>query len=183
VACSWRSRCWACWPCRRPPAPDEKDKAAKDKDKGGKLDLDKIPKKVMDTLKAKFPEAKIHKATREKQGADTVWDVEFLVGKRKCEADVKEDGTLIEYEQEIAAKDLPRAVSATVEKRYPRSTIEDVMEITEVKDKKESLRGYEINLVAADKRKIEITVAPDGKVLEDTGEEKKDKDKKKEDKK
>src|SRR5438105_1976213 len=45
----------------------------KEKDKGkDKLDLDKIPKKVMDSLKAKFPRANIHKWSKEKQGDDVV---------------------------------------------------------------------------------------------------------------
>ena len=50
-----------------------------EKDKGkDKLDLDKIPKNVMDSLKAKFPKAKIHKWTKEKDGDNVVYDVEFL---------------------------------------------------------------------------------------------------------
>ena len=38
---------------------------------------DKIPKKVMDTLMAKFPKAEIHKWTKEKEGDVVVYDLEF----------------------------------------------------------------------------------------------------------
>jgi hypothetical protein len=47
------------------------------------------------------------------------------------------------------------------------------MEITDVKDGKESLHGYEIIVVTEDKKEVEITVAADGKILEEPKEEKK----------
>jgi hypothetical protein len=44
-----------------------------------------------------------------------------------------------------------------------------------VKNNKEMLEGYEIVLETADKKEVEVTVAPDGKILEDSTDEKKDK--------
>jgi hypothetical protein len=148
----------------------------KDKDKD-KLDLDKIPKKVMEALKAKFPKAAIHKWTKEKEGDAEVYDIEFKIGDRKYEADIKEDGTIVNWEKEIAIKDLPRAVTAAIEKKYPKSKLKEAMEITDVKDKKETPGGYEVILVTADKKEVEVTVTGEGKITEDTG-EKKEKDKK-----
>src|SRR5262249_33933004 len=135
-------------------------------------DLDKIPKKVMDALKAKFPKAEIHKWTKEKEGDNVVYDIEFKQDGRKFEADIKEDGTILNFEKEIAAKDLPKAVIQAVEKKYPNAKLKEVMEITEVKDKKETPGGYEIVLETANKKEVEVTVAPDGKILEDSGEKK-----------
>jgi hypothetical protein len=144
-------------------------------DKKDKLDLDKIPKKVMDTLKAKFPKAEIQMWTMEKEGDIVVYDIEFKQEGRKFEADIKEDGTIHNWEKEIAAKDLPAAVRKAVDKRYPRATLKEVMAITEVKGKDEKLEGYEIVLDTADKKEVEVTVAPDGKILEDSGEKKDEK--------
>src|SRR5262249_17445387 len=117
----------------------------------------------------------IHKWTKEKEGNDVVYDIEFKQAGRKFEADIKEDGTIIEYEKAIAAKDLPKAVTESVEKKYPRSTLKEIMEITHVKDKKERLHGYESVRERAAKKDGEVTVAPDGKILEDSGEKKADK--------
>jgi uncharacterized membrane protein YkoI len=136
-----------------------------------------VPKKVMDALKAKFPKAVIDKWTKEKEGDAIVYDIEFKEEGRKCEADIKEDGTIVNYEREIAVKDLPKAVTEAVEKKYPKATLKEVMEITEIKGKEEKLEGYEINLVTADKKEVEVTIAPDGKVLEDSSEKKEKKDK------
>ena len=147
-------------------------------DKKEPPDLDKIPKAVMDGLKAKFPRPVITKWTRETEAGKVVYDIEFTQDGRKCEADIYEDGSIHNFERAIEAKDLPKAVTDAVEKKYPKATMKTVMEITEVKDRKEALEGYEIELVTADKKDVEVTVAPDGKVLEDSTEEKKKDEKK-----
>src|SRR5262249_43050949 len=124
-------------------------------------DLDKIPKAVMDALKSKFAKAEVTKWTKETEGGAVVYDIEFTAEGRKCEMDIKEDGTIINIEREIKAKDLPEAVKKAVEAKYPKSTLKEIMEIMDVKDKKEVLHGYEIVLETADKKEVEVTVAPD----------------------
>ena len=148
--------------------------AATAQDKKEPPDLDKIPKAVMDGLKAKFPRPVITKWTMEKEGNKVVYDIEFTQDGRKCEADIYEDGTIHNFEKAVEAKDLPKAVTDAVEKKYPRATMKTIMEVTEVKEKKEMLEGYEIELVTADKKDVEVTVAPDGKILEDSTEAKKE---------
>ena len=77
---------------------------------------DKIPKAVMDALKSKFPQAKIDKCTKAKEGDDVVYDIEFKEGDRKCEADIKETGAYINYEKAIAEKDLPKACRDAIDR-------------------------------------------------------------------
>ena len=133
---------------------------------------DKIPRAVMEALLAKFPMAKIDKCTKAKEGNDVVYDIEFKQVARKCEADIKENGTYINYEKAIEVKDLPKAVRDAIEKRYPKATLTEVMEETEVMGKDKKLSAYEVVLVTADKKDVEVRVSPDGKILEDTGEAK-----------
>ena len=133
--------------------------------------LDKIPKAVMDALLAKFPKAKIDKCSKAKEGNDVVYDIEFKQEGRKFEADIKENGTFINYEKAIEAKDLPKAVRDAIEKRYPKATWKEIMEETEVKGKDEKLAAYEVVLTTADKKEVEVRVSPEGKILEDSGEE------------
>ena len=134
---------------------------------------EKIPPRVMDALKARFPKAVIDKCTREKEGDAVVYDIEFKQGTQKFEADIKEDGTIVNWEKEIAIKDLPDAVRKAVDRKYPNATLKEVMQVTEVKDGKDRLEGYEITLQTAAKKSVEVTLAPDGKILEDSGEKKK----------
>jgi hypothetical protein len=141
-----------------------------------KVPLDKIPKAVMDALDAKFPKAKIEKCTKAKEGDAVVYDIEMKQANgKKAEADIKEDGTYINYEKEIAADDLPKAAREAIEKKYPKATFKEILAETEVKGKDEKLAAYEVIVETADKKEIEVKVSPDGKILEDEGDEKKDK--------
>src|SRR5262245_11895463 len=130
---------------------------------------DKIPRAVMDALRAKFPAAKIDKCTKAKEGEDVVYDIEFKQEARKCEADIKENGTYINYEKAIQATVLPKTVRDAIEKRYPKATLTEIMEETEVMGKDEKLSAFEVVLVTADKKDVEVRLSPDGKILEDTG--------------
>ena len=68
---------------------------------------DKIPKAVMDALLAKFPKAKIDKCTKAKESDDIVYDIEFKQEGRKCEADIKQNGTYINYEKDSRSSRSP----------------------------------------------------------------------------
>lgn len=138
---------------------------AEEKDKP---DLSKIPKMVLDGLKARFPKAEIRKWTKEKEGDAVIYDFEFKQGDQNFEADITEDGLIQNWEKAIDAKDLPQAARKAVETKYPNSTFKEVMEITLVKDGKDVLEGYEVVLDTAQKKEIEVTVAADGKFLEDS---------------
>jgi len=142
-------------------------------------DLDKIPKAVMDALKAKFPNAKIDKWTKENDKGKVVYDIEFKENGKKAEADIFEDGTLQNFEKEFDAKELPKAVTDAVEKKYPKAKMKEVMEVTEIKDKKEVHGGFEIVLETADKKEVEVVVSKEGKILEDSTEKKDEKKDKK----
>jgi hypothetical protein len=130
-------------------------------------DVDKIPKAVMDALKSKFPKPEIVKWTKETEGGVVIYDIEFKQDGRACEADIKEDGTYINYEKAVAAKDLPAAVTKAVEAKFPKATLKEIMEETEVKGKDEKVVAYEIVLVTAEKKNVEIKVGLDGKILEE----------------
>jgi len=128
-------------------------------------DLDKIPKAVMETLKSKFPKAEITKWSKETEKGTVVYDLEFTESGKKAEMDVKEDGTIINIERVIEAKDLPEAVAKAVEKKFPKATLKEVMECKAGKEEK--LEGYEIVLVTEDKKHFEIMVDPTGKIVEE----------------
>src|SRR5262245_19214975 len=125
-----------------------------------KIPKEQIPKAVMDALLAKFPKAKIDTCVREKEGGAVVYDIEVKQEGRHCEADIREDGPYINYEKSIPAKDLPRAVRSAIEKKYPKATLKEVMEETEVKGREEMLSAYEVVLMTADKKSVEVRVSP-----------------------
>ena len=133
---------------------------------------DKLPANIMSALTARFPQAKIDKWTKEKEDGKEVYDIEFKQGERKFEADIFVDGTIHNWEQQIVLKDLPSAVVQTVNKQFPNATMKEIMAVTDVTNGKERLEGYEIVVHRAMKKDVEMTVAPDGKILEGPGAEK-----------
>jgi hypothetical protein len=143
--------------------------SAQNKSKAGP---DGIPRKVMDTLKGRFPNPEIQKWAREREKGKILYDIEFKQGGNRMEADIAEDGTIDNWEKEIPMGDLPEVVRKAIASRYPGSSIKEVMAITAVKGRQESLEGYEISLEAAGRKAVEVTVAPGGKVLEDSGKKK-----------
>jgi hypothetical protein len=133
---------------------------------------DKIPANVMATLTAKFPQAKIDKWSKEKEEGKEVYDIEFKQDGRKFEADIFADGTIHNWEQQIAASDLPQPVVQTVNKKFPGAVMKEVMAVTDIKNGREQLEGYEIVVQRTMRRDVEMTIAPDGKILEGPGAEK-----------
>lgn len=132
----------------------------------------KLPETVENALNTKFPGARVVKATHETEDGVEAYDVEFNHSGRHCEADIAASGAILNWEEAVATKDLPNAVNAAVLKRYPNSTTTEAMRITGVKGNAETLEGYEIVLTTADKRSVEVMVAPGGEILEDSGVEK-----------
>ena len=130
---------------------------------------DQVPKAVMNALLAKFPKAAIDTCVKATEGGEVIYDIEFKQEGRKFEADIKANGTYLNYEQAIEITALPEAVIAAIEKRYPRSVLKEIMQETEITGKTEQLSAYEVIIDTVGKGQVEVRVSPEGKVLEDSG--------------
>src|SRR5215467_7070867 len=82
------------------------------------ISADKLPKKVFDAVKARFPGATFVKITKEMENNEVIYDIEMTVGGKKHEMDCKEDGTVVDIQNEIDAKELPAAVTAAIKAKY-----------------------------------------------------------------
>ncbi|MBN2542933.1 PepSY-like domain-containing protein [bacterium] len=129
-----------------------------------------IPQAIMDALKARFPDAEIRKWTKEVEDGAVMYDIEFKRGDRNFEADVREDGTIDNWEKAIEVKDVPEAVLNAVEEKYPGFAVVEIMEISTIVDGKDVLQEYEIVFRTAEGKGIEVAVTPDGKIVEDSSE-------------
>src|SRR5207244_1650084 len=67
-------------------------------------------------------------------------------------------------EQEIDAKDLPKKVRAAVDNKYPKVSFTKVEEISKASGRKLVVDAYELLFTTEDKKTVEMTIAPDGKV-------------------
>ena len=80
------------------------------------------------------------------------------------------EGKITAIEKVIKAEDLPRAVADTLKTKYGQATIKAAEQISDADDK---ITAYEVQIVKADKKELEVKLDPEGKVL---NEEKKGKD-------
>ena len=126
-----------------------------------------LPQPIVDAIEARFPGAEIRKWSKEKEHGAVVYDVELTQGGRKLEADVAENGSIDNWEREIAADDLPAVVRDAALGKHPGARIVEVMEMTKVVGGRDDLAGYEIVLAPPGRKRTEIAVAPDGKILEE----------------
>jgi uncharacterized membrane protein YkoI len=137
-----------------------------------KVPLDKLPKAVVDAVKEKFPRAELVSAEKEKEDGKTVYEVALKDGKHKREVTLTPDGKIVSVETEIEAADLPKAVAEALEARYPKAEIKKAEEIS----KDDKITKYEMLIVTADKKKLEVSFDPRGKFLEEEKKDGKDKD-------
>ena len=94
-----------------------------------KVPLEKLPKKVMEAVKDRFPGAKLLGATTEKEDGKTVYEVSLTYKDHHHDVTLQPDGKIVSIEREIPAKDLPRAVAEALAAKYPKATYKIIEEL------------------------------------------------------
>src|SRR4051794_34356856 len=132
----------------------------------GEIPLDRVPKAVMDSAKARFPGAEIKGASEEAEdGKPPVYALEMKHRRRDVGVTFKADGTLVQVETAVPAKELPRAVLRAVERRYPGACFRGAESVKKGPEVKKKADYYEFYLMTADQKPALVQVDPDGKVL------------------
>jgi biopolymer transport protein ExbD len=127
-----------------------------------KIPLDQVPAAVKDAVKKKFPDAKMEEAEKEVKDGKTTFELLIKEDGKKITVSLKEDGTILEIEKEISAKDLPEAVASAVKSKYPSGTVKKAEEVTV--DEKVT---YEVIVAQEGKKNREIALDKAGKITED----------------
>lgn len=143
--------------------------ARADDDKEEKVPLDKVPKAVLKAVKAKFKGAKMIGAQTEKADGKTLYEINLKDKGQSVDVSVTPEGKIVSIEKTIAAKDLPRPVKKAINGKYPKAEYKRIEEITE-----DGKTSYEVLLVTVDKKKIEVMLDRDGKIVKQESQEKKD---------
>jgi uncharacterized membrane protein YkoI len=138
------------------------------------IKLSDVPKPVLDAVKARFPGAELTEAEKEVEGDETVYEIELKHKGQEYAVSLTPAGKILEIEREVEIKDLPKAVAEALAKKYPGAKLEEAEEVT-AGDK----RTYEVEVVLADKKELEVTLDAQGKILETKTEDEDDDDDKK----
>jgi uncharacterized membrane protein YkoI len=130
-----------------------------------KVAPDKVPSAVMDTVKARFKDAKVTAAAKETEDDKPVYEVTIKVKDQKIDVTLTPAGELLMIEKTIASKDLPKTVAKALLDKYGKAEHKIVEEIFKVEKKKENLAYYEVLLAKADKQLLEVQIDASGKIV------------------
>ena len=84
-----------------------------------------VPSIVLNTFKQKFPKA----SDMEWELKNTEYKVEFEIGSTDHEAWLDKSGNIVKHKQDITSNELPKEVTASINKNYKDSRIDDVEKI------------------------------------------------------
>ncbi|MCX6538366.1 MAG: hypothetical protein NT151_05455 [Acidobacteria bacterium] len=119
----------------------------------------KLPKLILDAFKKAYPKAVIKNVAEEKENGKTTWEVESTDSGLARDLIYNPDGTVVEFEEVVAATSLPPAVTAALKAKYPKATITKAEKLFKGK-----ATTFEMAIAGAGTVKsIEIT--PEGKVV------------------
>jgi len=150
--------------------------ARADEEKEEKVPLGKVPKAVIDAVKAKFKGAELVSAQKEKEDGKLVYEINLKHRNHTIEVTVTPKGKIVSIEKTITVQDLPKAVAKAIDSKYPKAAIEKAEEVTEGEKV-----SYEVLLVTADK-KIEVVLDAAGKIVKEEKKDRKGAKKEKEEK-
>jgi len=123
----------------------------------------KLPAAVEAAFKKSYPNATIKHVSHETEDGVEQYEIESTNAGRGLDVNYKPDGTLIVVEEEIAAADVPAAVTSAIAARYPKAVITSRERATE------KTRSYfEIGLKGAPVKAVQLTA--DGKWISPTPE-------------
>jgi hypothetical protein len=114
-----------------------------------------LPPAVSSAFKAAYPTATIKNVTHETEDGIEQYEIESTNNGKGLDVNYKPDGSLLVVEEQLAAADLPSAVTAAITKRYPKATLTTCERATE--NKKVS---FEIGLKGAPVKTVQLN--PDG---------------------
>ena len=126
-----------------------------------KVAIDKLPAKVKDAVTGKFPDAKLISASKEPEDGKVLFEVTIENKSKTVQVTVTEDGNIVEVESEMDAKDLPKTVTESLDKKYGKLKFLKAEDV--VKGEK---TYFEVLIEHADgKKKTEVQIDKDGKIL------------------
>ena len=138
-----------------------------------KIEIKDLPKPVLAAVMAKFPAAKVAEAAKEEEHGKTIYEVAIKDHDKAIDLAVSAQGKILEVETEIAARELPVAVTAALNAKYPKAKIKKAEEVVKYEGDEEE-KTFEVVMAAPGMEDVEVKLSPKGKILADREEDEDD---------
>lgn len=123
----------------------------------------RLPAPIVNAFRTSYPNATIKHAAKETENGKTVWEVESIDNGLARDLIYNPDGTVVEFEEQIAPASVPPAVSAALKAKYPKATIAKAEKLM-----KGTTLTYELALKGAAVKSAEVS--PEGRFVPATKE-------------
>lgn len=133
----------------------------------GDVALGDVPPVVMESIKARFTEAKVTGAAKEKtEDGKEIYEISLEdASQNTIDVTITPEGAITLIEKQISRKELPAPVSKTLDEKYPKSRYRLVEEMIQVSGKEEKLAFYEVLLVTPKKELWSVQLDLEGKIV------------------
>jgi uncharacterized membrane protein YkoI len=128
-----------------------------------KIKAGDLPEAVAKSVEKRFPGLTYTSVTKETDAKGVIYDIELKQRGRKFETDVQADGTMLEVEKEVMKKSWPKSLRVTVEKKYPKGQVTEVLEVNKVVQNREVPDHLEVTITTAEDKSAEMLLSLDGK--------------------
>lgn len=130
------------------------------------VQLDKLSKSVVQSVKTKYPKAKMLDAAKETVDSETFYIVTLKEDSQTFRAWFTTRGKLTETNRRLEIKDVSKYVELALRKNYPGAKLEEARERT-IDPAKSNRRTVIVTLTTAANKKLEVIFDTRGSILEE----------------
>jgi hypothetical protein len=134
-------------------------------DEEHEIPLSKVPEKVLEAVKAKYPGADLRSASKGVEDKEVYYSIVLKHKDEEYEVSLTPEGEITEIARDLDAKELPGPVSEALQKKYPGASVQEAAEVREPAEKDKVT--YRVELTTAAKKKLEVTLSPQGDVAKE----------------
>jgi hypothetical protein len=124
------------------------------------IQIQDVPKVVVDAVKTKFPDAEMQKAKKKVADGKTFFGIGLTSKGIAHNVLLTPKGKIVELKKAIPASELPAKVAESVYASYPNSTTKKAEKVTAYKEEK----SFKLEVITSDKQTKKLVVDAEGKI-------------------
>ncbi len=128
-----------------------------------KIALDKVPKAVLDAVKAKYPGASLREAEKDVDDGKTFYEISITHKAHAIVVVTQPDGAVVAVEKTLTVAEVPASVSKAIKAKYPKAQIKNAEEIEE-----DGKTTYEIVIEKTPGKNAGLVLDSAGKILDES---------------
>jgi hypothetical protein len=126
-----------------------------------------LPKAVLSTITRRYPKAELTEARKTLEDKAVIYEVDLTNDKIEIEIAVHENGSIDWVAVDLPIANLPKPVLMAVRKKYPAATLNHASTVYTVKNGKDQLEHYYVEITTKAGKDRGLDVLPKGEIEED----------------